>query len=232
MYPRGARQKDDRGHSVRLGQDDGIDDVNDAVRLHEVRGCNRCLAALGISDDDIQGLTTVFFEALFDCASKVPVFYSVNNKVTPNYFPEANWEAVTEECKNEMTLPKCEENVTIQYKRTYFKDYITSGGEIPTAITLKFAKDQAVLLKGASGPGIDEVEAERIQQAAKLGGKFSRSLTGLAFGFLNNVNVSFVIGADFAVGDNKTLMHLAQTLAETWSRRVAEYIAWQKFAND
>ena len=48
----------------------------------------------------------------------------------------------------------------------------------------------------------------------------------------NQANVSFVIGADFAVGDNKTLMHLAQTLAETWSRRVAEYAAWEEFSKN
>ena len=145
-------------------------------------------------------------------------FYSVGNNVELVHTPK----------KSDDAAPESTEPITSStYVRNYFKAYITSGGGIPTAIKLEVANDQAVLSDSATSPGIKKCEAELIQQVAKLGGKFSRSLTGLAFGFLNNVNVSFVIGADFAVGDNKTLMHLAQTLAETWSRRVAEYVAWQ-----
>ena len=186
------------------------------------------LSLSGVSDDDIQGLTTVFFEALFDCASKVPVFYIVDSKVNPLYSSSKN--------PNPKPGDK-DDNLSVTYQRTYFKAYITNGGDIPSAITENVAKDQLALLENpdgtaGSGPGVYKNEAKKIQQIAKLAGKLSRSLTGLAFGFLNNVNVSFVIGADFAVGDNKTLMHLAQTLAETWSRRVAEYAAWEVFSKN
>lgn len=188
------------------------------------------LSLSGISDDDIQGITTVFFEALFDSwFSDVPVFYRINNKVEPKYKPDPKSHPdPCDETSSDPCLPqkyKLEEIKLENYQRIYFDEYITNGGGEPTAI--KFARVEQI---GERDDEISMKDIEKIQRSSKLAGKLSRSLTGLAFGFLNNVNVSFIIGADFAVGDSKTLMHLAQTLAEVWSRRVAEYAAWNELS--
>lgn len=176
------------------------------------------LSLSGISDDDIQGIATVFLEAFFDSwFESAPMFYEVNNKVEPEYcaldFIEDD---LTKPCKNTLS-----DNLKLRkFYRKYYDTYITNGSGKPTAAEFKESRlvdDQ-----------VTKEDVENFQQISKLAGKMSRSLTGLGFGFLNNVNVSFIIGADFAVGDNKTLMHLAQTLAEVSSRRVAEYGAWKK----
>lgn len=178
------------------------------------------ITSSGISDEDIQGLATVFFEAIFDAWVTPPVYYNVGHKVEQSFKPkEQPCKKIKEpDCKEEGS----EESVTLDYSRKYFEEYITSGGEKPTSIASEYVKSELV-----DDQDISADNAKCIQQVTKLAGKGSRSLTGLAFGFLSNVNISFIAGADFGIGDNKTLMHLVQTFAEVSTRRVAEYAAWK-----
>lgn len=178
------------------------------------------LSSSGISDDDIQGLATVFFEATFDCwFANVPVFYSVKSTEEMIYLPLPN--PAYDAGKTE--------GVTVGYKRTYIPAYITNGGEIPSVVTAGFAPMQRVDLDKVD---ITDKEAKWIQQISTISGKQSRSLIGLGLGFLSNINFSVVIGADFAIGDNNTLMHLAQTITEVSSRRMAEYAAWKVLSSN
>lgn len=174
----------------------------------------------GISDEDIQGLATVFFEAIFDAWITPPVYYTVGHKVEQLFKPKELPCTKNKEpnCKEEGS----EQPVTPDYSRKYFKEYITSGGEEPTSIASEYVKSELV-----DDQDISAENAKCIQQVTKLAGKGSRSLTGLGLGFLSNVNISFILGADFGIGDNKTLMHLVQTFAEVSTRRVAEIAAWE-----
>ncbi|MGH9963095.1 MAG: hypothetical protein ACREBC_39260, partial [Pyrinomonadaceae bacterium] len=115
------------------------------------------------------------------------------------------------------------------YKRTYIRAYLTNGGETPSAAAAELAAVQRVDVPNAA---ITDREAKWIQQLSKLAGKQSRSLTGLGLGFLSNFNVSLIFGADFAIGDNNTLMHLAQTIAEISSYRTTEYAAWKVLSSN
>jgi hypothetical protein len=178
------------------------------------------LSTSGITDDDIQGLATVFFEAMFDCwFADVPIFYSVKSTENIIYLPPPN--PAYDAGKTE--------DVTVAYERTYVPAYITNGGEVPSAVTVGFAMVNRVDLDKVD---ITEKEAKWIQQISTISGKQSRSLIGLGLGFLSNINFSVVIGADFAIGDNNTLMHLAQTITEISSRRMAEYATWKVLSSN
>jgi hypothetical protein len=42
----------------------------------------------GVSDDDIQGLVLVFFEALYDCLYDMPVLYGMQQNLITEYEPK------------------------------------------------------------------------------------------------------------------------------------------------
>ncbi|QOJ20186.1 MAG: hypothetical protein HRU77_05435 [Gammaproteobacteria bacterium] len=173
------------------------------------------ITSSGISDEDIQGLATVFFEALFDAWLGTPVFYTLQYKVEPVYHPEADISKKPGEIQNGISIK--------EYKRIYFSEYFANSEDEPTAnkfVTNLEIKDQE----------INKEEAKCIKRVSKIAGKQSKALTGITLGFLSNVNISFILGADFAIGDNKTLMHLVQTVAEVTSRRWVEHATWKVLA--
>lgn len=178
------------------------------------------ITSSGISDEDIQGLATVFFEALFDAWLGTPVFYTLQYKEEPVYHPKANIS------KNKKP-GDIDNGISIkEYKRAYFAEYFANSEDEPTAN--KFVK--ATQIEENDNQEINKEEAKCIKRASKVAGKQSKALTGITLGFLSNVNISFILGVDFAIGDNKTLMHLVQTVAEVTSRRWVEHATWKVLA--
>ncbi len=168
----------------------------------------------GVSDDDIQGIATVFFEAMYDCVyADMPVFCKLGQKVE------------SRDSKGQITNPKIgdEEPATRTYIRVYYAEYLTEKGAEPTAVSAGFAAPARV---DTAGTGVTSNEAKAIRRIGKIAGRQAKSLTGTLFGLLSNINVSFVVGADFAVGDNDTLLHLVETFTEVSARRSAEYMAY------
>jgi|GEM_PF-6200480 len=176
------------------------------------------ITSSGISDEDIQGLATVFFEALFDAWLGTPVFYTLQYKVEPVFYPEADISKEPGDTQNGISIK--------EYKRTYFSEYFANSEDEPTSN--KFVRK--IKIKEDDNQEINKDEAKCIIRVSKVAGKQSKALTGITLGFLSNVNISFILGADFAIGDNKTLMHLVQTVAEVTSRRWAEHATWKVLA--
>lgn len=176
------------------------------------------ITSSGISDEDIQGLATVFFEALFDAWLGTPVFYTLNSKVEPVYSDKEDISKNPGDIVSGIGIK--------EYKRTYFSEYFANSEDEPTAN--KFVRK--IKIKEDDDREINKDEAKCIQRVSKVAGKQSKALTGITLGLLSNINISFILGADFAIGDNKTLMHLAQTFAEVASRRWTEHATWQVLA--
>jgi hypothetical protein len=108
---------------------------------------------------------------------------------------------------------------------------LTASGELPTAVILD--ENLKVLTGADNDPNIAFTarEAAAIQYLSNLAGDQSKIVSGFVFRLFNNVEVSFVIGADFAVGDNDTLAKLVDTFFEVGSRRTTEVSFAKYFAS-
>lgn len=178
----------------------------------------------GIGNKTIGGLATVFFEALFDSAMQdLPVFK--DPKDTESFSPL--YEAKKRADGQQEQLPDGTPLWQIQgYSREVSVNYATEDGLAPTWLKIKGAGDPVALVPDGTA-GITKRELKVIRFGSNLAGKKVKAVTGVLFEFLSNINIQFVLGADFAIGDNETLAELVKTLSEVSSRRTAEYLLYR-----
>jgi hypothetical protein len=122
----------------------------------------------------------------------------------------------------------------------FFKDeggekiYFPSGkGEPPSAVVIEIDEETVVKLievsHDSSTCGVTEKEAKAIAFVANLAGDQSATLSKLVLEAFGDVQVAFVVGGHFSVGDNETLATLVTTFFETVSRRGTERLAYEFF---
>ncbi|MEQ8710704.1 MAG: hypothetical protein RIC36_17105 [Rhodospirillales bacterium] len=77
--------------------------------------------------------------------------------------------------------------------------------------------------------GVTEKEAEAISWLASLAEDKSSIVSAMAIESLGGLELSFVIGGHFSIGDNKTLASVVKTFIGTSSRYIAEYGSYKLF---
>jgi hypothetical protein len=150
----------------------------------------------GINNEAITGLTAVFWEALFDFWTDVPVFVE---------------EQKQEKVKTTYRGPD-EGEVTPVYTRSMVDVHVTDDNRVPTALALDVAHTERLVASGAAG--IDSLKAKAIKAGSNYAGKKANALAGGIFG-----NIGFVLIPGFSVGDDKTLLEIVKTSAEVGTRR-------------
>jgi Trypsin len=80
-----------------------------------------------------------------------------------------------------------------------------------------------------SSSDFTELELRAMQFVAMIGADQSKLVSGLLFRLFGDVELGFVIGADFAVGDNETLAKVIDAWAECSSRRLTEAAGYEFF---
>ena len=183
----------------------------------------------GINNEAITGLATVFWEALFDFWTDVPVFVEreQEEEFKASYrAPKANevrpvFTRVVEAGKEDKIVTEYQEvkpdERTVFYTRSVHDVYVTDDGRVPTAVKLKVAGTERLVDAGQTG--ITAGEAKFIKSASNLAGKQANSLAAGIFGFLGKINVGFVLVGGFSVGDDKTLLEIVKVSAEVATRR-------------
>ncbi len=77
--------------------------------------------------------------------------------------------------------------------------------------------------------GVTEKEAEAISWLANLAEDKSSIISAMAIESLGGLELSFIIGGHFSIGDNKTLASVVKTFIGTSSRYIAEYGSYRLF---
>lgn len=108
------------------------------------------------------------------------------------------------------------------------KFYPGQNDKQPTAAVLKIV-DVEKISSDSSACGITDKEAEAISWLANLAEEKSAIVSGLVLESFSGIELSFVLGGHFAIGDNQTLAALTKTFAGTSSKYLAEYAAYQFF---
>ena len=103
----------------------------------------------------------------------------------------------------------------------------TADGLEPSAHRYQVAKTEAIVERGQ--PGIDDLELKAIRYLSGLAGDQSKTLSGAAYRAFGCVELSFVIGGKFSIGDNDTLAKVFDTVFEIASKRIVEETARQGF---
>lgn len=98
--------------------------------------------------------------------------------------------------------------------------------EIPTSVALEITPVEAIA-ENSEVCGVTKREAEAIAWLSNLAEDKSSILSGLALESLSGIELSLIIGGDFAIGDNETLAVLVKAFAGVTSKRVAEYGAYK-----
>lgn len=155
----------------------------------------------GINNEAITGLATVFWEALFDFWTDVPVFVEQDKKEVIKISYNGPAEGV----------------VTQVFTRSLVDVFVTDENRKPTALALGVARTERLVAAGA--PGIDDLKAKAIKAGSNWAGKKANALAAGIFGFLGKINVGFVLIPGFSVGDDKTLLEVVKTSAEVGTRR-------------
>jgi hypothetical protein len=168
----------------------------------------------GINNEAITGLTTVFWEALFDFWTDIPVFVE---------------EAKKEVIKTSYRGPD-EGEVTQVFTRKMVDVYVTDEHREPTALTLNVAMTERLVAAGQ--PGIDEPKAKAIKAGSNWAGKKANALAAGIFGFLGKINIGFVLIPGFSVGDDKTLIEIVKTSAEVSTRRGTQAALYKVLKED
>ncbi|MBL9000955.1 MAG: hypothetical protein JNK25_07450 [Phycisphaerae bacterium] len=166
----------------------------------------------GVSNEAINGLATIVMEAVFDYAyHDLPVFGGTKTQynITQKYVPaEPHTGAVTLEYERSASVKTV---------------YATKDGAAPTRMSIS---PKPALRLDAADPGITEGDVKIIRTVSSFAGKQAASLSGAIWETFGSVNVSFVIGADFSVGDNDTLSELVATIFSVSARRISERAAY------
>lgn len=156
----------------------------------------------GIGNDALTGALTVFLEVLHDVYLKTPVLVAeaaAENKAAP-----ADGKA----------------SGKIYYPGV--NDKKPTGAELGYVDLISVAADSRAC-------GVTKREAEAIAFLSGLAGEKSAILSGLAIEAFGGLELSFVVGGHFSVGDNKTLAELTKAFFESLSRRTAERGAYEFF---
>ncbi len=176
----------------------------------------------GVNNEAITGLVTVFWEALFDFWTDVPVLAEADPKET---YSEANVKYVP---ASQPSTPE-DAATTKLYNKFYTKSfediYLTDGNKIPTALKLKAARLERLVAQGKKG--IDDLEAKAIKSGSNLAGKKASALAAGLFGFIGKINIGFVFMPGFSVGDDKTLMEIVKVTAEVATRRGTQAVLYK-----
>jgi hypothetical protein len=110
--------------------------------------------------------------------------------------------------------------------------FYTKKSDLPTALSAHDnGKDnylvRAIAIVPVGCPGLSYGEAKAIMHISSLGGHEAVLGGGAIFDFLGSINVGFVVGGNFSVGDSKTLSAVAKTSVEVIVRRCVEhFLQW------
>jgi hypothetical protein len=194
----------------------------------------------GIGNETLGELVTVFFEALCDHAlfDDLPLYYQREAgtvELTPMYHPVVRRPDGSYTVDNSAELvqdlggyddprPALVSPAFFQRRlKPGGKTYLLTDGKVPTAVAAKIVRE--VDLAG-NPDGVTEEQLRAIRTVSNFAGQRAKGASSLVFGFLGKIDVSFVLGAGFSVGDNKTLQELVAAVAEVASRRLSEWAAY------
>ena len=110
-------------------------------------------------------------------------------------------------------------------KRVYFNAAKTE----PTFAAVNKEKNSLVIKIDGGQDDISEEELQVIQFVSKVAGEQSGVISGMVFRLLSDVQVSFVVGGSFAVGDNETLAKVVDVFFSISARRLTEAAAYEYF---
>ena len=105
--------------------------------------------------------------------------------------------------------------------------YLTKNNKEPSAHRLKYAGEEPIVAEGQNG--IDEYEQKAIRFLSSLAADQSKLISGAAYRMFGNLEIGFVVGGDFAVGDNDTLAQVLDATFAVSSRRLVEAAAYKGF---
>lgn len=103
----------------------------------------------------------------------------------------------------------------------------TEKGVEPTVHKLKFTKAEKLVTDGSSG--IDKLELKAIRYLSGLASDQSKTLSGATIRAFGDLEIGFVVGGHFSIGDNDTLSKILDTVFEVSSKRIVEAGAYQGF---
>lgn len=174
----------------------------------------------GMDNAAINGLATVFLEALFDYTYRdLPVFFDGTKQTVV----QKGWTPQNAKAGDVVTP------LYVLGDQKYL--FVTNDdNDEPTAHAIGAAEKKAVA-KAHKQPGdITRGDLRVMRFVSELAGRQSSALTGLVVESLSDVNISVVLGASFAIGDNDTLSELIKTLGEVTSRRTTEYLVFKRLS--
>lgn len=109
--------------------------------------------------------------------------------------------------------------------------YPAGNKEKPTADTIEYNGKKLIpilkIVDDDSNCGITKREAKAIGFVSNLAASKSATLAGLVLETFGDIEVAFVVGGNFSIGDNETLAVLVKTLFEVSSRRLTERAAYE-----
>jgi hypothetical protein len=104
--------------------------------------------------------------------------------------------------------------------------YLNEGKEEPTAVKLKM--QQGLTVQAETVPGsITELEARLMSLISTFAGKKSEAVSKLVVEAFKEVEVDFVLGGDFAIGDAEAFKKMVQSFFDVGSRRLTEYYVYE-----
>jgi hypothetical protein len=120
-------------------------------------------------------------------------------------------------------------NTPVYVKGDGEQRYQTKAHKQPSVCRVKPQCVREEQLVDAGGNGIDELELRGIRFLSALAADQSKLASGAAFRAFGNLELGFVVGGDFAFGDNETLAKVLDTTFEVSSKRLVEAAAYQGF---
>ena len=104
----------------------------------------------------------------------------------------------------------------------------TNEGLEPSAHYYKYANPQKIVANGEAG--IDTIELKAIRFLSGFAGDQSKTLSGAVYRAFGGLEISFVIGGKFSLGDNDTIAKMLDTSFEIASKRIVEESAYRGFS--
>lgn len=170
-----------------------------------------------VDNDTVIGLTTVLFEALSEFLFPTPIFADVGGK---KIFKQAPQDTGKDDDQNKKRLYQ------MFYHRELMNEYFTNTNNKPTAEEF-FGVTQ--IAKEEKEPGITKEELEVMRVYSDTAAEEAKGLSGVLFGNLGGMGVSFLGFAKFSVGDNEALGKVVQTVFSVITRRWFENSIYEFF---
>ncbi len=176
----------------------------------------------GIDDAAITGLVSVFWEALLDYWTDVPVFGVTKAATSSNsYAPHYKVDPIN----------------STQYSVDYYTLtvnttpasalYVTGDKNLePTALLCGYAQYKEC---DATMP---KEKWEAANRVSKLCGQGANAGASLVFGSLGKINIGFIVMPGISVGDNKTLLQIVETTADVLTRRGVQLGIYAALSNN